>query len=81
MEDPKTNDISINLISVLHNVLDGIVNSLEDDEKKEDHLMIMVKLFQCLEMLYDSIDLTQNIKYGNEVIQLVFNIIIFLIYI
>lgn len=67
LDDPKLNGIHINLISVIHKLLDSIVELSENNVFEDEHLVIMVKLFQCLELLYDNIDFTQNAEHGNEV--------------
>lgn len=67
LDDPKLNNIHINLMCVIHKLLDSIVELSENNEIEDDHRLIMLKLFQCLELLYDNIDLSHNIEHGNEV--------------
>lgn len=67
LDDPNLNGIQINLISVVHKLLDSIAASAANTDVVNDQQVIMVKLFQCLEILYDNIDLTQNVNNGNEV--------------
>lgn len=66
-EDPAHNGIHINMISTIQRLLDGIAQSVENNDMDNEHQLIMVKLFQCLELLYDNIDLTQNLEHGNEI--------------
>lgn len=54
----QSNDINMNFINILQNVLDTIVPSFENNEVETEHQVILLKLFQCLEMLYNSINLT-----------------------
>lgn len=67
LDDQKLNGIKINLISVVHKLLDSIAESAAKNDVDIDQQIIMVKLFQCLEILYDNIDLTQNVNNGIEV--------------
>lgn len=56
----QSNDINMNFINILQNVLDTIVSSFENKEVEPEHQPILLKLFQCLEMLYNSINLTPD---------------------
>lgn len=50
----------MNLINILHNVVNEIVILFEDNDVEPQHQTILQKLFQCLEMLYSSIVLKED---------------------
>lgn len=56
----QLNDINANLINILQNVLDKVVTSLESNDVESEHQTILHKMFQCLEILYNSITLSQD---------------------
>lgn len=51
-------DINVNLINILQQLISKIVKSFENNDVEPKHQIMMRKLFQCLEMLYDNINLT-----------------------
>lgn len=54
------NDINTNLINILQRVLDNIVTAFENNDVEQSHQIILLKMFQCLELLYDNIALTHE---------------------
>lgn len=57
-DNPSSNELNVNLISILHNVLDKISKSFENNDIDLEHHVILVRLFQSLELLYNNITLT-----------------------
>lgn len=60
LENLQLNDINMNLINILHRVLDKIVTAFENNDIEPPHQVILLKMFQCLELLYNSITLTHE---------------------
>lgn len=54
----QLNDINTNLINILQKVLDNVVNAFESNVVEPPHQVILLKMFQCLELLYNNIALT-----------------------
>lgn len=54
------NEVNTNLIQILQRVLDSIVTAFENDEVEPPHQIILLKMFQCLELLYSNIALTHE---------------------
>lgn len=59
-ENQHSNEINTNLINILQNVLDKIVISFENNDVEPEHQGMLLKMFQCLEILYENIELTQE---------------------
>lgn len=59
-ENFNVNDVNTNLIIILQRLLDNIVASFENNDVEPEHQVILQMLFQCLEMLYNNITLTQD---------------------
>lgn len=53
-------DVNTNLITILHNVLDKIIASFENNDVEPEHHGILQKMFQSLELLYNNIALNQD---------------------
>lgn len=60
LENLHLNDINTNLINILQRVLDNIVAAVENSDVEPPHHIILLKMFQCLELLYNNITLTQE---------------------
>lgn len=58
--DPNSNEFNMNLISILHTILDKISKEIENNDDGIEHQMILVRLFQCLDLLYSNITLSQD---------------------
>lgn len=54
------NGINTNLINILQRVLDEIVPAFESNDVGQQHQIILLKMFQCLEILYNNITLTHE---------------------
>lgn len=54
------NDTNTNLINILQRVLDNIVTAFENNDVEPPHHIILLKMFQCLELLYNNITLTHG---------------------
>lgn len=59
-ENAHLNNVNINLINILQKVISVTVTSFENNDVEPDHQIILQKLFQCLEMLYNHVILTQE---------------------
>lgn len=59
-ENQHSNEINTNLINILQNVLDKIVISFENNDVDPENQGMLLKMFQCLEILYENIELTQE---------------------
>lgn len=59
-ENQNSNEINTNLINILQKVLDTIVKSFENNDVEPEHQGMLLKMFQCLEILYENIELTQE---------------------
>lgn len=51
-------DVNTNLIHILQRVLDSIVAAFENNDVEPPHQVILLKMFQCLELLYSNIALS-----------------------
>lgn len=51
------NNINTNLIKILQGVISLTVTSFENNDVEPEHQIMLQKLFQCLEMLYNHISL------------------------
>lgn len=60
LENLHLNDINTNLINILQSVLDNIVTAFENSDVEPPHQIILLKMFQCLELLYNNITLTHD---------------------
>lgn len=60
LENIQLNNINTNLINILQNVLDKIVVSFENNDISTEHQIMLQKMFQCLEILYNNIALSQE---------------------
>lgn len=60
LENQHLNDINTNLINILQNVLSEVVTSFENNDIEPEQQGMLLKLFQCLEILYENIELTQE---------------------
>lgn len=59
VESPNGNETNVNMISILHTILDTVSKSFENNDVDiEHHHAILVKLFQSLDILYTNISLT-----------------------
>lgn len=58
VESPNENETNVNMISILHNILDTVSKSFENNDVDIEHHAVLVKLFQSLEILYTNICLT-----------------------
>ncbi|XP_031616603.1 Fanconi anemia group I protein [Contarinia nasturtii] len=65
IENVHLKDVNTNLINILQRLIDKIVTSFENNDVEPKHQVMMRHLFQCLEMLYNHIDLTPD--EGNDV--------------
>lgn len=60
MENLQLNGINTHLINILQRVLDEIVAAFENNDVEPQHQIILLKIFQCLELLYNNITLTHE---------------------
>lgn len=58
VESPSENEPNVNMITILHNILDKVSKSFENNDVDIEHHAILVKLFQSLDILYTNISLT-----------------------
>lgn len=59
-ENAHLNNVNTNLINILQSVISLTVTSFENNDVEPQHQIMLQKLFQCLEMLYNHITLTQD---------------------
>lgn len=55
---PHPNIVNINLIVDIQHIINELIQSFENNDVGPQTRIISLKLFQCLELLYDNIDLT-----------------------
>lgn len=60
MDNLPPNDVNTNLINILQRVLDDIVTAFENNDVEPPHQIMLLKMFQCLELLYNNITLTHE---------------------
>lgn len=60
IENALSNDVNVNLINILQRVLDAVVISFENNDVGAEHQVVLLKMFQSLEILYNNIRLTQE---------------------
>lgn len=60
LDNLQLNDINTNLINIVQRVLDSVVAAFENNDVEPPHQIILLKMFQCLELLYNNITLTQE---------------------
>lgn len=58
VENHSENETNVNMISILHNILDMVSKSFENNDVDIEHHAILLKLFQSLDILYTNISLT-----------------------
>lgn len=58
VESPSENETNVNMISILHNILNAVSKSFENNDISIKHHAILVILFQSLDILYTNISLT-----------------------
>lgn len=59
-ENAHLNNVNTNLINILQSVISLTVTSFENNDIEPEHQIMLQKLFQCLEMLYNHITFTQD---------------------
>lgn len=54
------NEVNTNLVTILHDVLDKIIEPFENNDVEPEHHIILQTLFQSLELLYNNMTLTES---------------------